>query len=248
VAEARKALDSVIEAAGSFVTKEMDINQEEGGIVIGKAGVTVQHIRSTTGIEDLQVETADDNSKKVVLKGPKEAVEVAAKMVMEVLAKAREPPAGSRDNTNGHREDKNGAKGEEGETTRSNRRSDKGEGKGREKGSGKGRDKGSKGGGESRGGKAAGADDASPASPPAGGEESKKWAEKQRKPRQPTADIQSTELFPSLGGGGAAAGKKKGPSAGAWGAAKSAEAAPAEEEPAAAAEAEADEEPKEADE
>lgn len=93
VASAKSAVESLLNSAATNTTREVEIGQYEGRVIIGRGGTTVRHIKQATGLEDLQVEDGEGTSKKVVLRGSETAVDAAVEMVKEVLAKARDPTA-----------------------------------------------------------------------------------------------------------------------------------------------------------
>jgi len=225
VEEARAELETAIALAGSVVTKLVDIEWEEGGIVIGKQGVTVQSIRHSTGIEDLQVET-EGNKKRVMVRGSPEAVESALKMVQEVLEKARntEESGGkgeSRPKGKGKGKGKGDAEGKgegksEGKTGAGERSegegeaaSDRDDADGKRPSKGKGKGEKGKGGGEKGSGTGT-------ATAPAGGD----WAASKRAKQEPV-DVDCEALFPTLGGGAGAVRKPAGGSA--WGSGRAAD-------------------------
>merc|ERR1712137_406866 len=88
VKNARKEIETVLVSAENTTVREIDIEWDEGRVVIGKGGNTVWHIKQTTGLEDLQVKDGDQK-KKVVLRGSEEAVEQAVLMVHEAISKAK---------------------------------------------------------------------------------------------------------------------------------------------------------------
>merc|ERR1712137_480038 len=88
VMNARKAIETVLVSAENITVREIDIEWDEGRVVIGKGGNMVWHIKQTTGLEDLQVEDSDQK-KKVVFRGSEEAVDQAVTMVQEVITKAK---------------------------------------------------------------------------------------------------------------------------------------------------------------
>jgi len=201
VEEAKKDVESIISSAGNITTKEVEIEWNEGRIIIGKSGSTVRNIKSQSGLEDLQVEGDENSRKKVVLRGSEEAVEAAEKMVQEALAKARSgEAAGDTIGTS-----KNGEEAE-----RSN------EGKGKGKG---GKDRNGSGAGPAAGdgaeatSAAASASDAGPASHQVDKSEKKANQKKELKP-----DIESQQMFPTLGGSATAGSKqaKQKPKGSAW--------------------------------
>lgn len=178
VAEAKSAVESLITSASNKVSREVDIEWDEGRIVIGKGGNTVKHIKSTTGLEDLQIE--DGETKKIVkLYGTKESVDAAESMVQEVLAKAKEPKE-----NNNHRVERTSVSSDS-------------SGKGKEEraggygGNGKSASSSSHAGANNSGASAsAGAERAEPkrsraAAPP---------------PKQASVNLECKDLFPSLGG------------------------------------------------
>merc|ERR1712007_289588 len=88
VVNARKAIETVLVSAENTTVREIDIEWDEGRVVIGKGGNMVWHIKQTTGLEDLQVEDSDQK-KKVVFRGSEEAVDQAVVMVQEAITKAK---------------------------------------------------------------------------------------------------------------------------------------------------------------
>merc|ERR1712137_1198357 len=88
VMNARKAIETVLVSAENTTVREIDIEWDEGRVVIGKGGNTVWHIKQTTGLEDLQVKDGDQK-KKVVFRGSEEAVDQAVVMVQEAITKSK---------------------------------------------------------------------------------------------------------------------------------------------------------------
>jgi hypothetical protein len=201
VDEAKKSIESIISSAGNITTKEIEIEWNEGRIIIGKSGSTVRNIKGQSGLEDLQVEGDENSRKKVVLRGSEEAVEAAEKMVQEALAKAR--------SGEGNGETSSAAKnGEEAE------RSSEGKGKGK---AAKERNGNGAAPAVSDGAEATPAtpakSDAGPESPQAEKPEKRYGPKRESKP-----DIESQELFPTLGGSTTAGSKqaKQKPKGSAW--------------------------------
>jgi hypothetical protein len=77
---AKKNLEELL----AVVTKDIEIEWDEGRVVIGVRGQTVNHIKQQCGVETLQVEE-DEERKKVILRGSQEAVDAAEQMIKELL-------------------------------------------------------------------------------------------------------------------------------------------------------------------
>jgi len=91
VTEAKKQLEALIsDSAG--VTREIEIEWDEGRVVIGKGGSTVNQIRRDSGLDTLKVEEAGEK-KKVILTGSEEACTSAEKMIQDALKKDKEQSA-----------------------------------------------------------------------------------------------------------------------------------------------------------
>lgn len=193
VEEAKKALDALIETAKNSTSKEIEIEWDEGRIVIGKGGATVRKIRSdlhSCGLDDLQVEDHEEK-KKVIFRGTEEGIEAAMKMVQEALEEAKKNPPHASPTT--------------GENNDAEPRKKEGKGGGRG-GKGKGGREGSEetGGGHSKGAEAhkGGGKGDQPA-----GKKQASTAAKKSRVKEP--NIESQELFPTLGS--TDGGKKKSP-------------------------------------
>jgi len=91
VAAAKELLEQVISSSAS-ITKEINIEWDEGRVVIGKSGATVNHIRRESGLDSLKVEE-DEEKKKVVLRASQEACDAAEQMIKEALQKDKERAA-----------------------------------------------------------------------------------------------------------------------------------------------------------
>lgn len=72
--------------AAAETTREFEIEWDEGRVVIGKGGSTVNQIRRESGLDTLKVEEAGEK-KKVLLRGSQEACDAAEKMIQEALKK-----------------------------------------------------------------------------------------------------------------------------------------------------------------
>merc|ERR1719215_458855 len=202
VDEAKKSIESILSSAGNITTKEVEIEWNEGRIIIGKSGSTVRNIKSQSGLEDLQVEGDENSKKKVVLRGSEEAVEAAEKMVQEALAKARSGEAAG---------DTVGAAKNGEEAERSNE--GKGKGKGGKERNGSSAAPAATDSTEAAAPAAPAASETGPSSPQAEKPEKRYGSKKESKP-----DIESQELFPTLGGSAPAGSKqaKQKPKGSAW--------------------------------
>jgi len=104
VVAAKKQLEEIISSSVG-ITLEIDIEWDEGRVIIGKGGSTVNWIKRESGVEQVKVEETEEK-KKVVLRGQKDAVEAAQKLVKEVLQKDKEAAAErAAKGTNGGAED-----------------------------------------------------------------------------------------------------------------------------------------------
>jgi len=140
---------------------EIEIEWDEGKIIIGRGGSTVRQIKEACGLNDLQIRDNEEN-KTVILRGSEEAIAKGKEMVQETLANAKKARE-----EGGYTEDRPAKK-------------------------------------EPRAKKAEATDEGSPAPT--------KAAAKAR-PKQEKPELESQEVFPTLGGSGAQAPKK----GGAWG-------------------------------
>merc|ERR1719174_1569312 len=91
IAAAKKQLEQILSSSAS-TTREIEIEWDEGRVVIGKGGSTVDRIRRESGVESVKVEESEDK-KKVVLRGRQDACEVAEKMIKQALQKDKERAA-----------------------------------------------------------------------------------------------------------------------------------------------------------
>jgi len=91
IAAAKKQLEQILSSSAS-TTREIEIEWDEGRVVIGKGGSTVDRIRRESGVESVKVEESEDK-KKVVLRGREDACEVAEKMIKQALQKDKERAA-----------------------------------------------------------------------------------------------------------------------------------------------------------
>jgi len=100
VAAAKTQLEGII-ATSAGVDREIAIEWDEGRAVIGKAGVTVNNIRTKSGVDILKVEEADGEDgqkvKKVRLNGTEEACDIAEKMIKEAIEADKKNAADNKD-------------------------------------------------------------------------------------------------------------------------------------------------------